>query len=121
MEGQIGSGDGYWIMKLSDASGEIIEHRGFWLNDKPHGPGEKKFPDGRWILGEVVEGNDIYKGALIYPNGNAEYGEIDLDSQYGERLFVDENGKRHIRYYRENLDKPKKQVSIEGFIAENRP
>ena len=80
-------------VKWSNCTGKFVgntgvEYDGSWFNDKRHGFGMSRYPDGRVYRGEYREDSWSGRGELTAPNGDRYIGTFKDSALNGEGTYV---------------------------------
>lgn len=99
--------DGEWykgyllLAKLSPGLASAVRwdsalYEGDWIDNRPHGEGTLKWPDGEVYTGEFNDGRKEGRGELTLANGNKYEGEYKNDKRHGQGIYTWASGDNYV-------------------------
>lgn len=88
------SGHGVLTFVGSDVQQDSGEYVGDWSNDKMHGSGTRRYPNGDVYVGNYVEGKRQGEGRFYFANGDLYFGEWENNQMHGPGLYYFSSGVR---------------------------
>lgn len=87
-------GHGVLTFAGSDTQQDSGEYVGDWANDKMHGSGTRRYPNGDVYVGNYIDGKRQGEGRFYFANGDLFFGEWENNQMHGPGLYYFSSGVR---------------------------